>query len=287
LTINQTQSVDTKMKEIWKDVSSKSSVLFVLLLIVVLLLWVLYWYLIGDLQYPVEAKDRGLFGDMFGAFNALFAAFAFAAIILTIHLQSKELKLQRQELEQTRKELKGQKDQLKAQNDTWRQQNFNNMFFQLLGYFDKQANSVYLDKEDKVHVGRSSLEALRDSFIPDYISGVSYKEQNKDRAYVISVFNDFLHQPRLLAYFQVFSKLTEFLEINEVKNKLFYAKLIEALLTDPEKVLIFYYGLLPEGKNIKAFAEKYGIFGNLNESLMGNTVHKSFYQDSAFAMSIE
>lgn len=49
--------------------------------------------------------DRGAFGDMFGAINALFSGLAFAGIIFTILRQREELKLQRKELELTREEL--------------------------------------------------------------------------------------------------------------------------------------------------------------------------------------
>ncbi len=52
-----------------------------------------------------EPGDRGLFGDMFGAINALFSGLALAGIIYTIFLQKHELSLQRKELEYTRKEL--------------------------------------------------------------------------------------------------------------------------------------------------------------------------------------
>ncbi len=55
--------------------------------------------------YP-ELTSRGLFGDSFGALNALFSGFAFLGIIYTIILQTQELGLQRKELELTRAELK-------------------------------------------------------------------------------------------------------------------------------------------------------------------------------------
>lgn len=68
---------------------------------------------------------QGLFGDKFGAINALFSALAFAGIIFTIFLQRKELKLQRQELQDTRVEFI-------KQNSTLQKQRFENTFFQLL-----------------------------------------------------------------------------------------------------------------------------------------------------------
>ena len=68
-------------------------------LITVLTTWLLNGYLLyGD-------EQRGTFGDMFGAVNALFSGLAFAGIIYTILLQRTELELQREELRATRQEM--------------------------------------------------------------------------------------------------------------------------------------------------------------------------------------
>jgi hypothetical protein len=48
---------------------------------------------------------RSSFGEMFGAFDALFSGLAFAGVIYTILLQRRELELQRREIEMTRQEL--------------------------------------------------------------------------------------------------------------------------------------------------------------------------------------
>jgi len=50
----------------------------------------------------------GLFGDMFGALNALFAGLAFAGVIVAIFMQGEELSLQRQELQESRKAQEAQ-----------------------------------------------------------------------------------------------------------------------------------------------------------------------------------
>ena len=49
-----------------------------------------------------KSEERGQFGDMFGAVNALFSGLAFAGLILTLILQRKELTLQRDELDKKR-----------------------------------------------------------------------------------------------------------------------------------------------------------------------------------------
>ncbi|SMO68082.1 hypothetical protein [Gracilimonas mengyeensis] len=51
-------------------------------------------------------RIRGVFGEMFGAVNTLFAGLAFAGVIYAILLQRKELALQRAELQLTREELR-------------------------------------------------------------------------------------------------------------------------------------------------------------------------------------
>jgi len=61
-------------------------------------LWVYY--------YISPWSDRGQFGDMFGAVNALFSGLAFTGVIIALVFQRRELELQRIELELTRKELK-------------------------------------------------------------------------------------------------------------------------------------------------------------------------------------
>ncbi len=74
------------------------------LIVLVLIIWILSTVLIitGIDNWP----DRGTFGDLFGAVNALFSGLAFAGLIYTIVLQKEDLALQRNEIALNRKELK-------------------------------------------------------------------------------------------------------------------------------------------------------------------------------------
>ncbi|MDW3646080.1 MAG: hypothetical protein R8P61_03380 [Bacteroidia bacterium] len=51
-------------------------------------------------------SDRGTFGDLFGAVNALFSGLAFAGLIYTIIQQKEDLELQRKEIAENKSELK-------------------------------------------------------------------------------------------------------------------------------------------------------------------------------------
>lgn len=96
-----------------EEEKSKNKILIKLILLVVLI-WGLSAILI--MAFLSEWSDRGTFGDLFGAVNALFSALAFAVLIYTIILQREEIKQNRQEIVLNRKELeKSGKLQRKAQ----------------------------------------------------------------------------------------------------------------------------------------------------------------------------
>lgn len=62
----------------------------IFLLLAVILVWAIYWLLMIRAPFHGEFWDaRGKFGDMFGAFNALFTACAFAAVTYGIRLEYK------------------------------------------------------------------------------------------------------------------------------------------------------------------------------------------------------
>jgi flagellar biosynthesis component FlhA len=86
-----------------KETKSKSGLLFLMILIVVVI-WILSSFLI---IFGLDNwSDRGTFGDLFGAVNALFSGLAFAGLIYTIVLQKQDLELQRKEIALNRTELK-------------------------------------------------------------------------------------------------------------------------------------------------------------------------------------
>jgi len=55
----------------------------------------------GSALLLVNLDDRGQYGDMFGAVNSLFSGLAFAALIVTLLMQKKELEDNRLELKRS------------------------------------------------------------------------------------------------------------------------------------------------------------------------------------------
>lgn len=72
-----------------------------------------------------DGNPKALFGDSFGAVNALISSFAFAGVIVAIVIQRNELRLQRHDLGLQRKEFE-------TQNNTLKLQRFENTFFNMM-----------------------------------------------------------------------------------------------------------------------------------------------------------
>jgi hypothetical protein len=62
-----------------------------------------------------DPENRGQFGDMFGAVNALFTGLALLGAMYAIRLQTEELALQREELKKSTAECSAQNEILRAQ----------------------------------------------------------------------------------------------------------------------------------------------------------------------------
>ena len=91
-----------------------------------------------------DNETAGLFGDSFGAVNALISALAFAGVIVTFRLQRKELDLQRHELNLQYQELKAQRDEFAQQNMTLKLQRFENTFFNMMQLQQQIVNDLHL-----------------------------------------------------------------------------------------------------------------------------------------------
>ena len=63
-------------------------------------------------------EEAGVFGDWFGALNALFSGLALAGVVVTLVMQSVELELQRDEIHLTRAEVRRSAEAAEAQAST-------------------------------------------------------------------------------------------------------------------------------------------------------------------------
>lgn len=290
--------------------------IFFILLATLFMFWIFFGlssYALLPLLIDKDMTALGQFGDMFGAANSLFSAFAFAGVIYTILLQRTELQLQRQELEDTRAEIRGQKEQLQAQNSTMRRQVFESSFFALLGAY--QDNIKLLDiRSNKDHSvirqGKDCFEyffssALKNAFRHLLSGGTSlanpeldlriirilgqpeYSEltisrggidRNATYAYVYFFLK---HQADVGHYFRTVYHLIRFVDESDLldSEKRQFCRILRAQMSTYELLLFFYNGISPYGyKKFWPLANKYSFFQNLDTDLLLDQNHVKYYQ---------
>jgi hypothetical protein len=154
------------------DPSKSRKKLFVILFCGVVMLWAVSALCI--MLFLKQWEDRGTFGDLFGAVNALFSGLAFAALIYTIVLQRDEIKSNREEIVLNRKELaKASKLQQKAQEvliqqvDQTRLTAQMNAMRTLVDYYNNQIDNPKSTSEtiEKAKIKRKQVIHLIDELI--------------------------------------------------------------------------------------------------------------------------
>lgn len=262
----------------------------------VLIVWALTFFLFCIIKDPSE---RGQFGDMFGATNALFSGLAFAGLIITLILQRKELGLQRDELEETRKELRNQREEFEKENETLKYQRFENLFYNMLNlqqeivaglrYNYEEDETVLVPmgpdaspiqdirKVEKVVVGR---EVFRYTFDEAEIL-LSEKDSYGNRKRVYG-YRGFLKAKGLMAYddtwiptifdhyFRHLYKIVQFVDSQgfAYKEAYKYVSLLRGTLSRYELVWIYYNALNPVFHKFQEMIEKYSLLKNLREDLL-------------------
>lgn len=238
------------------------NLVFIILIIAIFAIWFLYptWSLIL-FNFTSTPEAIGQFGDSFGGLNTLFSGFAFTGIIVSIYLQSKELK-------ETRNELHNQKVEMKAQADALNKQVFESTLFQLLQLHSGTAASTTVNiNGDKKH-GRESFTSLFNILINDYMvwlvikpvedpideTKIQYQRFHDDYGYAIG------------HYFRNVYQIMKFIDNSTHSNesKKFYVNLLRAQMSTFELALLFYNCISNIGcEKFKPLIEKYEIFEHL------------------------
>lgn len=238
----------------------------------IIVLWLNY-------QYTIKlGKDyQGIFGDMFGASNALFTGLSFTGLIITILLQ--------------RQEIKDTKSEVQKQSEIISIQQFENTFFTLISCHhqiigDLRSDSYYLKNGEKNYIyyeGRKVFKSLVETIFNNVENDVN--TFNIKFAKLHEGLGDrYLHYVRNL--FQIIKIVDEY-EFNSDENintreKKKYIGIIWQQLSDNEIILIFYNcAYEKENHQYKNLIEKYTLMKNLKEIFLHDEI-KSLYSKSAF-----
>lgn len=227
---------------------------------------------------PSASNEKwGQFGDYVGGIVNPFLAFlSLIALLTTITLQRKELKQSTAELRKSAAALE--------------RQNFDHTFFQLLGRVDDLLRETrFLSKRMTDSSGREALrvlysDVLRDEFYNPLASEVDTGKRAID-AYELFYAD---HHHILGHYFRTLYHLYSFIDRSNLMpgEKAVYANLARSRLSTYELCLLFYNGIVGEGKEgFKPLIEKYGILKSIYEDALLNKSDKYnplLYRPTAF-----
>ena len=272
------------MEEIVTDTGKAPPIwrLLILISLIVIGLWGVYliviWFLFPDLG------ERGQFGDMFGAANALFGGLAFAGVILAIILQKdelglqrRELELQREELARTREEIRGQRMQLQAQDQTLKRQNFEDSFFQLLRFHVDIVGSLKIGSLTGRDCFAHLVADLRNLYNnAESNKGISHLWRKLAETYLRSADHYFYHLYNTVKFVDQHPFLQNF------KEKKHYTDLIRSQLSSDELGLVFYNCLSDRGAKFKSLVETYSLFEVMNLNVLLDETHRNLYDKKAF-----
>ena len=204
-------------------------------------------------------------------------ALAFLWIIVTVLLQSQELKEQREELKRNREESE-------IMNQSLRLQIFESTFFSLLKTHNDIVNSIDLVKQNASGVQLTTTG--RDCFNTFYNRLRSKYDQykcNGDEEGLEIAYTFFWtrHQGELGHYFRFLYRAFKILDESEITED-YHIKLLRSQLSDQEMLLLFYNCVSLHGKKFKTLAEKFALFDNMPLELLFNAGHTDLMNKSAF-----
>lgn len=245
-----------------------------------------------DSALKINSDKFGDFGSFLsGAVGALWSLVSVILFYVTLRMQRKELAMQRVELELTRNELQGQKDQMIEQNKTLNHQKFETTFFQLLGLYYSIVQNLDLKPKNSneiIATGRDSFHILYNWLHRKIFDKIRYSGRTVDDSTIDEVINAFdsLYEENrsdMSHYFRTVYHIFKFIHTSEIQNKRQYVGFVRAQLSSFEQILIFYNCLHENGvEKFKPLIEDYGIFKNIDGSLMFHASHRSLYKDSAY-----
>lgn len=245
-------------------------------------------------------KDyQGLFGDMFGASNALFTGLSFVGVIIAIRLQSQELKLQRKELELNRIEMELTRDEFATQNSTMKLQQFENTFFQMLSLFHENTRQISSDSKAHPYRGKAIFKTLLDTLYEnlemglkrrfyreesrsvdddfDYVRDAKISEVTKEDFILLFNLHFTIYEDDLNKYFTTLYNILKLIDKAEVIDKQYYASIINSQFTRSEMQTVFYFTVSKDVNNdFRKLIENFNLLDGIKESMI---INKQIYEE--------
>ncbi|WP_447766883.1 putative phage abortive infection protein [Aeromonas veronii] len=216
--------------------------------------WIVHeWMFDKMLTGKVFAPSLGEFGDVYGALNTLFSGLAFSGVIISIVLQSIELKA-------TRKEMNAQALQFELQTEAMQKQVFESSFFSMMNLHNTITSN--LRNEDKF---RELFFDLRD------VAEDTHHDSQGLFNHLNSVYDTFMKNSYadIGHYFRYIYQIIKFIDGSKLNkdDKLVYSNILRAQFSNYELVLLFVNCLCyKRSDKFKLLVEEYSFFEHIYNS---------------------
>lgn len=213
----------------------------------------------------------------------LAGSLAFLWIIITVLLQSKELKLQRIELGETREEIKLTRQAYEVSNDHLARQRFESLFFELVATHNSIVNSIDLRKSKTGEIicnGRDCFKFFyRELEIPK--EDRMYPEHAEDKAdeRYGSLYER--HHSDLGHYFRFIYNAMRVISKSEYSDKT-HRRLYRSLFSDDELLIIFYNARSSSGWKLTSYIEDFELFNNLPKDRVIHSDHLAYFSAHSY-----
>ncbi len=249
----------------------------------VLFVWSIYPFLMDYMAgpSPITVSDGspdpdvhrqaylGAIGDSFGALNTLFSGLAFAGIIISIFLQSKELKETREEVKNQGEQLKSQAETMDRQLAVMDKQAFETTFFQMLKLHQDVVGAVVYGRKNSQISGLSAIHEMAKNLMNEQ-NGIKRSELScvETKSSILECYMKFYgeNESRLGHYFRNLYHILKLVDGHDLEEgeKKFYVNVVRSQLSNSDFILLFYNGLSAHGsEKFKPLLEKYEFFEHL------------------------
>jgi hypothetical protein len=251
------------------------------------------------LPFSDDPQHWGQLGDYVGGLlNPVFGFLSVFALLVTLVLQSRELRLSRDALKVSQDELKLSREEqaksaaaLAEQNKVIHQQRIEQTFFSWLGTYREVLGEI---SHDDSH-GRAALSIMwQHPLSKEWISPQHYDYPSCSVSRILYDFNlgslddadlghfptlaraagvawndlYVTHEPKLDSLFRVLYRLFKWIDDQPEtrltwEDKWLYTSIVRSQLSWIEMVFLFYNGMTPRGANFKPLIERYALFDNL------------------------
>ncbi|WP_228306209.1 putative phage abortive infection protein, partial [Klebsiella aerogenes] len=245
-----------------------------------------YGYAISHDVWPFEGMDanqRGVFGDSWGAFTSIFSAMGFCGVLWTIKLQMDATKII--------------EDDSRKREEAEKIRDFENSFFNMLNILQtlikdmRVENSsgktlaegrhvfLYFFRRFKKEI-RQKYGILLDFELSDEIEvkKASLRMSNEYRFYFRNRAQNLSHYYR---YIYNMFKIIHESDLTSV-NKKKYANILRAQLSNYELLMLFYNANFVHGRKFETYMNSYAILDNLPAEKLINKKHVAFYDKKAW-----